>query len=1263
MKINFKSAICKILVLTIIFGSISCMLTGISANAETTEKIIFADDFDRDDTELSSNTANGDGHGVGNGWEEGTYGGANISDGKLVLSAAGNMASKKYQSHRLMRPDSEATLNQSVSITIDVSEVTSSSMPVLWLRLQPVTWSRTTATGYFVYTNGNQAYFAKSVGGTYSGIASPYCAFGSIAQGEVTITFTATQKNETTTTLSYAVSGVKTDGTEFNYNWLSYDDTTAELQSVGNVGLSFINANSGTMAIDSFEYTTTDKDYPISVTNDNFSATPDNKWQAVKDGILEFGEGNMQIGFSGGYDSNSRFNNRVQYNSPAVNQFAEVEVPVSDIDNKAVAGEGASYPILWLRDQKVNGNQVGYFADYTGNNLYIYRKNTDGTTTQIAGSSTFVLNGSNTYAENSKVIFQFSAKGTNPTVLTAKIYARFNTTYDQPSLVCSVTGTDSDESSEIKTAGVPSIAIRRTTTDTLPVHIEKFVYYTYGKLDFSALKNVIASAEEILEKSEEYKADSISGLEKAVLDAKETLDDATANQVTIDNATIALQNEIAKAKRFPAIKNLEVNGISAQKDGNTFNVELSATCKTAEINAQTVFSDGVTVNVDGGNVLPFTENNKSFTVTVSYNGESEVYTVNATRGTKHAIVAKAGENGSITNSGVNYVSGGNMNFTVSANENYCVKNVLINGEKAILSAENTIEINNIQGDYIIEVSFEKLLDIETTATISFAENGGLRFSSNVSQSGIEHLDNQKESGIIKDYKIGTVMLPSDILGENELTLTSEKVLDIPRTVWQETETDGSLRMTAVLKNIYHKNYNRTICARSYITITDNEGNKNTVYSDITSAKVCDVAKSVLAEDEYAGEMFMILNDFSNPSNTAFTNAQKLLENEKKLTIGYIGGSITLGIHASYGYNAETGSFSADTAGGDLSKSWVNQTSNWFKTRYPNAEIETVNAGVSDTATNYGLFRLEKTLMNTNGHDMPDLVFVEFNSNDWIYDTQTEDDLELQIESLFRNIYTLNPNAEICVVSTARSETIQSRLCYKKVAENYGIPVIDMGIYLSAAIKEKLGTSNESAGKYYYTTDNLHPSLYGNDIYFEQIEKYLNANCSTYEVKDNKLYSYNDNIATALNSNLISSPNIISAVNEKLSISGSAEESAVGIGCRMYGTDYEVETVSLLNSSYKITGEATLTFRFNGTALGLLFQMTNSDINATYTIDGGETKTFAVDDSIFSHQRYAGHAQAYMLAHNLSDSEHTLAITFNDTTDMTVYFAGLLVNSK
>ncbi len=79
-------------------------------------------------------------------------------------------------------------------------------------------------------------------------------------------------------------------------------------------------------------------------------------------------------------------------------------------------------------------------------------------------------------------------------------------------------------------------------------------------------------------------------------------------------------------------------------------------------------------------------------------------------------------------------------------------------------------------------------------------------------------------------------------------------------------------------------------------------------------------------------------------------------------------------------------------------------------------------------TSLALYRLETTLMNTVGHDMPDLIFVEFTSNDWNIEIQGKEELCIQIESLFREIRCINPVAEIVTVITpARKQPFAQRL--------------------------------------------------------------------------------------------------------------------------------------------------------------------------------------------------------------------------------------------
>ncbi len=855
--------------------------------AETSEKIIFTDNFNRADTAVSSNTANGEGYGVGNGWEETTYGYAQIKDNALLLSGSGNMGSKKYMTNRVMRTDFEASLNQTVSITIDVSEISASRFPVLWLRCQPKVWKRTTANGYLMFVTGTYLYFAKSVDNTYTALKQAGCSIASKAVGEITITFTATQKDATTTVLTGSVSGVDSAGVAFDYNWFSQEDTTEGLQLAGNVGVSYVDGDGGSMAIDNFTYTTADDAAPVHVITDTFDGEAlSDAWSGTKEGILSLENGSMAIGFNGSYDSNSRINNRAvfqsEYYGALVNQFVEVEVPVSDIDNKAVAGEGASYPTLWLRDQTVGGAQIGYFADYNSTAFSINRRNADGTVTTIANSSYFVLNGSNTYATDDNIIFQFSAIGTNPTVLTARIYASFSATEEQPSLVCSVTGTDSNETLEIETAGVPSIAIHRTTTDALPVHIEKFVYYTYGALDYSALVSSITEAQNILAKSDEYRKDSISGLQAALTEAQSVLTMGGLTQPDVDSAVAKLQAEINKAERFPSITEIKVNGINAEFADGQYNVTLSKTCTSADFDVKTNFTDGVTVTVNNGNSLEFTENEKSYTVTLNYNKESENYTVNALRGTKNTVIATSGDNGSITNAGVTYAEdGSSLTYTVAADEGYCVKTFTVDGVEISLPADNSYTFSNITGDHTISVEFEKMLVMVDSATVYLESNGGIRFSADVSQSGIAHLERQLAAGVIKDYTLGTVMLPTDLLGEEELTIDSENVLNIKRTVWKDAVNDGYKRMTAVITNVHAKNYNRAIAARVYLTVTDVNGNVSTLYSDFNEAKnvarVRNLAQELLKDTSaYSNSELAILKNYAELPVSVTAEQQALL---------------------------------------------------------------------------------------------------------------------------------------------------------------------------------------------------------------------------------------------------------------------------------------------------------------------------------------------------------------------------------------------------
>ena len=361
---------------------------------------------------------------------------------------------------------------------------------------------------------------------------------------------------------------------------------------------------------------------------------------------------------------------------------------------------------------------------------------------------------------------------------------------------------------------------------------------------------------------------------------------------------------------------------------------------------------------------------------------------------------------------------------------------------------------------------------------------------------------------------------------------------------------------------------------------------------------------------------------------------------RKMTLGYLGGSITLGTSAE--------------KDGTLADSWVNLTNAWFEKQYPGVTIEAVNAGVSDTATNFGLFRLEQCLMNTNGHDMPDVVFVEFCNNDWIYNQQNIVHLKGQIESLFRNIYSLNPYAEIVVVCTSRGQN-DYRGAYVSVAKMYSIPVLVVGVALTRAIKKSGHT--ESNGDFYYTTDNLHPSAKGYHVYFEVIEIFLKENLVGVNLQSNLLYSYGAKLPAVSTSYYINAPKIHTAENWK--INGRAMVMDDPLTVSMFGTSRtKTLGVALTPSIVIIDGTATIETTFKGCVLGLMFQMKTNNFLLTYSVDGGEEKEFVVDDNAFGFQRF-NHPQVFMLGHDFSEGNHTLKITFPEGSN--VYLAGILAN--
>ncbi len=191
------------------------------------------------------------------------------------------------------------------------------------------------------------------------------------------------------------------------------------------------------------------------------------------------------------------------------------------------------------------------------------------------------------------------------------------------------------------------------------------------------------------------------------------------------------------------------------------------------------------------------------------------------------------------------------------------------------------------------------------------------------------------------------------------------------------------------------------------------------------------------------------------------NTKFKLTSEKKLNIGYFGGSITDGTGAT---DAEKTSYRA-------------LVTEWFRKTYPDAGITDFNASIGGTGTGYGTFRCEKDLLCRD----PDLVFIEYCVNDF---GDSYDNVLPQAEAIIRKIRKMRPLVDvIAVVSTDEDveatvesgRAFESRDAMLTVAYRYGVPSADPG---SALLFRVLRGGDDWAS---YAPDGSHPSDLGHSV--------------------------------------------------------------------------------------------------------------------------------------------------------------------------------------
>jgi len=143
------------------------------------------------------------------------------------------------------------------------------------------------------------------------------------------------------------------------------------------------------------------------------------------------------------------------------------------------------------------------------------------------------------------------------------------------------------------------------------------------------------------------------------------------------------------------------------------------------------------------------------------------------------------------------------------------------------------------------------------------------------------------------------------------------------------------------------------------------------------------------------------------------NVMRKAEEGDKIVIGAIGGSITAGARA-----------------GKPGNRYVNLVKDWWVKKFPNADIELVNAGIGATNSGYACYRVKEHLLKRN----PDFVLIDFAVNEYDMSNCSE-----TMEGLVRQILSYKSKPAIMQIFMMKRRMDNAQEYFIPVCNHYHIP--------------------------------------------------------------------------------------------------------------------------------------------------------------------------------------------------------------------------------
>lgn len=330
-----------------------------------------------------------------------------------------------------------------------------------------------------------------------------------------------------------------------------------------------------------------------------------------------------------------------------------------------------------------------------------------------------------------------------------------------------------------------------------------------------------------------------------------------------------------------------------------------------------------------------------------------------------------------------------------------------------------------------------------------------------------------------------------------------------------------------------------------------------------------------------------------------TNTYLKLKANQKLTVAFMGGSVTYG----------TG------CGDRQTQSFRVLVINWLKQQFPGAQIAEVNAAYPSACSAYGAYCVDEKVIAHGA----DLVFIEYAINDYYAKSRySASSLKAHYETIVRKLRTANPRCDIVALyTTDKAQDMSQKLfshaaAQESVAKHYGIPSINMGWQLRTQLK--LVSASGVASKWStYFSDSVHANANGNRVYADIIIECLQKAFTAAEAS-NAAAIVNHTIPSAQNSGLLMNTDYVAA-----------DELTVPSKWSLLPSPYYPRLVTT-------TPGAELSYTFTGTGISLFIDA--SGITLEHAVDGGD----------WSSQKVTGYYHLPLpMVEGLPYGEHTITI--------------------